>query len=49
MKDTLDIATKWCSDNSIIAAGLILLVGALILSAIYQTAWGEWKSRKRKG
>jgi len=42
----LDTLYEWCENNHPIAAGLILLVAAFILSFCYKTAWGEWKKRK---
>ncbi len=46
MENTLEVIEKWCSDNHLIAIGLIFLIAAFILSFSCKTAWGEWKRRR---
>ncbi len=44
-KPDMGVLDTWCSDNHSIVCGLVLLVGAFILSFSCKTAWGVWKNR----
>ena len=46
MKDILDVLDNWCSNNYLVAVGLVLLIAAFILSFSCKTAWGAWKNRR---
>ena len=48
MENVLDTVGNWCGDNHLIAAGLVLLIGAFILSFSCKTAWGAWKNRNER-
>lgn len=45
MENVLDILDNWCSNNHLIATGIVLLVAAFILSFCFKTFWGEWKGK----
>ena len=47
MENILDILDKLCSDNHVLAIGIILVIAAFILSFAFKTAWGTWIKRKQ--
>ncbi len=43
--DTLDNLVK---GSNLLLCGILLLVGAFVLSCCYKTFWGQWKDRTKE-